>query len=68
MEPLKGSLCALQSRHNCQRVKGKRKRREGKYGESQETHSKRKIKAEKSKCFSWIIKTGILQDMRLDTW
>lgn len=45
----------------------KRKRREKKGGESQETHSKHKIKAEKRKCFPWIIKTGILQDMKLDT-
>lgn len=37
-------------------------------GENQETHSRHKMKAEKSKCFSWIIKTEILQDMKLDTW
>lgn len=49
------------------RVKGKRKRWEEKAGESQETHSKHKRKAEESKCFSWIIKTGIAQDMKLDT-
>ena len=32
-----------------------------------ETHSEHKIEAEKSKCFSQIIKTGILQDTKLDT-
>lgn len=46
----------------------KKKGRGEKDGESQETHSKHKIKAEKSKCFFWKIKTGILQDMKLDTW
>ena len=44
----------------------KRKRTEEKDGQSQETHSEHKIKAEKNKCFSWIIKTGILQDTKLD--
>lgn len=48
------------------RVKKKRKEG-GKDGESQNTNSQHKIKAEKSKCFSWIIKTGALQDMKLDT-
>lgn len=45
----------------------KRRERGGREKVGKETHSEDKIKAEKSKCFSQIIKTGNLQDTKLDT-